>query len=383
MPTKTKNQHHLNSYLRKIKKPFFPDLQSIPSGGLTPAQVCAAYNFVRVKPVRPVKIGIVSLGGFYSATDMKTAYAGYQLPAPTVTVAGPQVTTDTDSTVENMLDIECSGAAWAYATGQAAVLMEQFETNDENGIPNAIDALVAAGCEVISISWGGPADEQPAAAIAARAKACAAAAAANVHVFAASGDSSLDDGTNTRTPNDPCCDPNVWGVGGTTLQLNANGTIASESAWGDGNSTGEGGGGGFDPREPMPAYQKGVVPGKKRGCPDSSANADPQTGYGIVANGKWLVVGGTSASTPLTAGYVAAILSTLPKPISQAQLQATLYSHYKTAFNDIVKGSDGSPAKPGWDEATGCGSINGPGMLAALTAPAARAARGALAGANA
>jgi kumamolisin len=329
--------------------------------------VCAAYNFERLKPVRSIKIGIVSLGGFYSASDMKTAFTGYKLPAPTVTVAGPQVTTDTDSTVENMLDIECAGSAWAYCTGQAAVLMEQFEANNANGIPNAIDALVAAGCEVISISWGGPADKQSASSIAARAKACAAAAEANVHVFTASGDSSLDDGTNTRTPDDPCCDPNVWGVGGTTLQLNANGTIASESAWGDGNSADEGGGGGFDKREAMPSYQKGVVPGSNRGCPDSSANADPQSGYAMVANGKWQVVGGTSASTPLTAGYVAAILSTLPKPISQAQLQAALYGKRKTAFNDIIMGSDGSPALAGWDEATGCGSINGPGMAAALT----------------
>lgn len=187
-----------------------------------------------------------------------------------------------------------------------------------------------------------------------------------MHVFAAAGDSSLDDGTNTRTPDDPCCDPNVWGVGGTRLQLNANGSIALESAWGDGNAAAEGGGGGFDPKEPMPSYQKGVVPGTKRGCPDSSANADPQSGYAIVANSQWQVVGGTSASTPLTAGYVAAILSTLKNSISQAQLQAVLYKNYQTAFNEITTGSNGSPAKPGWNEATGCGSINGPGMAAAL-----------------
>jgi kumamolisin len=357
----------MHSYLKKRKRPFFDGLHAIPSGGLTPAQVCAAYRFDRLKPVRSIKIGIVSLGGFYSASDTKTAFAGYNLPAPTVTTNGPQNTSDHDSTVENMLDIECAGAAFAYATGQAAVLIEQFEKNDDNGIPNAIKALVAAGCEVISISWGGPADEQSASSIAARAAACAAAANANVHVFAASGDNSLDDGTNSRTPDDPCCDPNVWGVGGTRLTLNADGTIAAESAWGDGNSADEGGGGGFDLKEPLPSYQKGVVPGSHRGSPDSSANADPQSGYAIHANGKWQVVGGTSASTPMTAGYVAAILSTLPAPIGQAQLQASLYGSYKKAFNDITTGSDGSPSAPGWDEATGCGSINGPGMAAALT----------------
>jgi kumamolisin len=362
----------IHSYLRRVAQPYFTDLTAIPAGGLTPAQVCAAYRFDKLTPVRAVKIGVVSLGGFYSASDMQTAFSGYDLPAPNVTATGTQDTNDTDSTVENMLDIECAGAVWAWVTGQAATIIEQFEPNGDTGIPDAIDALVAAGCEVISISWGGPADEQSATAIAARQKACAAAAAANVHVFAASGDSSLDDGTKSRTPDDPCCDPNVWGVGGTHLVLNADGTISQESAWGDGKANAEGGGGGFakgtaqTPAIPKPAYQDGVVPGNYRGCPDSSANADPQSGYAIVANGQWQIVGGTSASTPLTAGYVAAVLSTMPAPIGQAELQSRLYGAVGTAFNDIVVGSDGAPAKSGWDEATGCGSIDGPGFCTAL-----------------
>jgi kumamolisin len=356
------------SYLRRTKSSYFSSLADIPSGGLTPAQVCKAYEIPQnLAPVRSIKIGIVSLGGFYSDSDMQTAFKGYSLPDPNVTPLGAQTKTDTQSTVENMLDVECAGAAWAYATGKPAIIIEQFMPNNETGIPDAIDALVKAGCEVISISWGGPAKEQSPASIAARAKSCAAAAAAKVHVFAASGDNSADDGTNTRTPDDPCCDPNVWGVGGTRLQLNEDGAIAQESAWGDGRASDNGGGGGFDPAEPMPAYQAGVVPGKKRGCPDSSANADPQSGYAIVANGQWQVVGGTSASTPLTAGYIAAILSTLSQPISQTQLQSLLYKNIQTAFNDIRIGSDGNPAKSGWDAATGCGSINGPGMLKALT----------------
>lgn len=356
----------IQSYLKHRKQPFFEGLHAIPSGGLTPAQVCEAYGFEQRAPERQIKIGIVSLGGFYSDSDMQTAFDGYNLPAPTVTTAGPQDTSDPRSTVENMLDIECAGAAFAYATGKSAMLIEQFESNDGNGIPNAIDALVAAGCEVISISWGGPADLMDESSIAARAKACAAAAAANVHVFVASGDNSLDDRTNSRTPDDPACDPNVWGVGGTRLKLNSDGSIAIESAWGDGNAADPGGGGGFDPNEPIPSYQEGTVPGSLRGVPDSSANADPASGYTIVANGQWMVVGGTSASTPLTAGYVAAILSWMPGPISQAKLQELLYSHRESAFNDITMGSNGEPASTGWDEATGCGSINGAGMAAAL-----------------
>jgi kumamolisin len=364
MTTLTAKMH---SYMVRRKHAFFSDPKAIPGGGLTPLQIAAAYQFQSLKPVRPVKIGIVSLGGFYSGSDMQTAFAAYGVPAPQVAVAGPQDTQDANSTVENMLDIECAGAAWAYATQQPAIILEQFETNDENGIPNAIKALVAAGCEVISISWGGPARLQPSSAIKARAQACRDAAQANVHIFAASGDNSVDDNTPSPTPDDPCCDPNVWGVGGTWLSLKPDGSIQSERAWGDGHAADPGGGGGIDPKEPMPSFQKGVVHGSNRGCPDSSANADPRSGYAIVANGQWQVVGGTSASAPLTAGYVAAILSTLPAPIGQATLQAALYRNYMTAFRDIVLGNNGDPARPGWDPATGCGSINGPGMVKALT----------------
>ncbi len=356
----------MKSYLKHRKQPFFEGLHVTPSGGLTPVQVSTAYGFEKLTQMRNIKIGIVSLGGFYSDSDMQTAFTGYNLPAPDVVTAGPQDLQDTDSTVENMLDIECAGAALAYSTGQAAVLVEQFETNDWNGIPKAIDELVNAGCEVISISWGGPADHMSRRSIAARAKACADAAAANVHIFAASGDNSLDDRTNFPTPDDPACDPNVWGVGGTKLTLNPDGTIASESAWGDGNAAAAGGGGGFDPIEPMPQYQKGIVPGSVRGVPDSSANADPASGYAIFVNGQWMIVGGTSGAAPLTAGYVAAILSSMPGPISQAEMQELLYKNHQLAFNDITTGSNGAPATPGWDEATGCGSINGPGMAGVL-----------------
>ena len=356
----------MTRYLKFHEEPSFDELHNISSGGLTPSQVCTAYGLAKVTPVRPIKIGIVSLGGYYSASDMETAFAGYQLPAPVVTTAGTQGT-DQFATVENMLDIECLAAAYAYSTGQSATILQQYDQWNLEGLASAINALVAAGCEVISISWGWSASQQSASAIAARAKACAAAAAANCHIFASSGDYSLYDAQEELTTEDPCCDPNVWGVGGTKLELNPDGSIARESIWGDGSGHDMGGGGGFARDIPIPLYQQGVVPGAFRGCPDSSANADPATGFAIYALGKWQVMGGTSAAAPFTAGYVAAILSTLPGPISQLRMQELLYQNYRTAFNDIAIGSNGSPAKSGWDQASGCGSINGRGMFEVLT----------------
>lgn len=358
--------NQMQSYVKKRKKHIIDEPHNLPRGSLLPAQVCKAYGFEKLTPQRKITIGIVSLGGSYSASDMTTAFDFYKLPAPNVRTAGVQAKQETKARVENMLDIDCAGVAFAYSTGQSANLLEQFEPNQELGIPNAINALIDAGCEVISISWGGPADEQSREYIQARARACARAAAANVHIFVASGDNSLDDGTDSRTPDDPCCEPNVWGVGGTRLRLNKDGSIASEFAWGDGNESDDGGGGGFDPKIPKPKFQDGVVPGAFRGIPDSSANADPRSGYAIVANGQWQAIGGTSAAAPLTAGYIAAILASLPGPISHDQLKNTLYANRLKAFNDIIHGSDGEPAVKGWDEATGLGSINGPGLAAVL-----------------
>jgi hypothetical protein len=349
-------------------------MQAFPSGSLSPVQVCQAYQFVKVTPVRQVKIGIVSLGGAYSDFDCTTAFAGYNLPVPAVnpitTGGASQDPSDTNSTVENMLDVECSGAAYTFCTGQVARIVECFAPNTGLGIAQAITALVQAGCEVISISWGQAASQWNSSDRAATDLAIQQALSQGVLVFCASGDSSLDDGTPSPTPDYPCASLHAWGVGGTTLSLNPDGAISSEKAWGDGNSQDEGGGGGFDPSVPIPEWQRQAVqasyPGNNfRACPDSSLNGDPASGYQIVSGGAWMVVGGTSASTPMTAGCVAGLLSALPGPI-RGGLGPILYPKIKSAFRDVVLGSNGLPAIAGYDVATGCGSINGPGFQAAL-----------------
>ncbi len=44
---------------------------------------------------------------------------------------------------------------------------------------------------------------------------------------------------------------------------------------------------------------------KGRGVPDIAANADSATGYNVLVDGQWTVVGGTSAVAPLIAGLIA------------------------------------------------------------------------------
>jgi len=363
-------KHHYHRVHRRLRGVRVARRDALPAGTALPGDFAAAYGFGAgcCADGQPVKIGILSLGGSYVASDLEQAcqQAGIPLPTVEVLIAGgaTQDPTDQDSNVENALDLQCAAAAWSRATNKAAQLVIAFGPNGEGGMLAALQALVAAGCRVISISWGGPASSWSSAERAGLAEGFASAVAAGVTVLAASGDNSEDDGTSIPTADYPCSDPNVWAVGGTSVMLSPTGGIMTESAWGDGQPGDEGGGGGFDPWVAQPGWQAGSVPTSSRGVPDTSANADPNTGYRVVANGALTVVGGTSGSTPLTAGLVAAaksVDSTLP-----GLLTPRVYRQVATACRDITTGSDGYPAAPGWDPATGCGSPNGVAFIAAL-----------------
>src|ERR1019366_9349867 len=84
--------------------------------------------------------------------------------------------------------------------------------------------------------------------------------------FAASGDS----GGMTIYPS---VSPYVVSAGGTTVNRNSSGAFVSEAAWSSG-------GGGPSAYEPIPSYQAPVanLVGKKRGTPDFSFDASPNSG---------------------------------------------------------------------------------------------------------
>jgi kumamolisin len=141
--------------------------------------------------------------------------------------------------------------------------------------------------------------------------------------------------------------------------------------WNDG-AQGGAGGGGISALFPVPAYQQGVeLPpsanagvGPGRGVPDVAGNADPQSGYQVLVDGKSLVIGGTSAVAPLWAGLIARLNADLGRPVGFINPQ--LYAH-AAACRDIVSGNNGAyEAGPGWDACTGLGSPNGTALLAAL-----------------
>ena len=161
-------------------------------------------------------------------------------------------------------------------------------------------------------------------------------------------------------------DPWVTSVGGTSIRRT--GTTVSETAWPDS-------GGCFSTFFPMPDYQK-TLPASvqsqfknRRGVPDVSAAADPETGLAFYFQGGWNLTGGTSASAPLWAGLMAIANQKAGRPlgfINPGLYKLAASSTYTQDFRDITVGNNsenkqgvnvqGYSAGPGWDPVTGLGS---------------------------
>lgn len=185
--------------------------------------------------------------------------------------------------------------------------------------------------------------------------------------------SSGDDGDYTAfglpaTVNAPADSPWATAVGGVSLALNADNSIAWQSGWGNNYSllatagfvpdppelggfyAGAGGGpsncavqdssgdclAGF----PKPAFQKNLA-GKYRQVPDIAWLADPYTGVviaisvpGQVPERVWQVWGGTSVACPMFAGLWAIANQEAGAPLGQAAQY--LYSMPKGTITDVV-----------------------------------------------
>jgi subtilase family serine protease len=145
----------------------------------------------------------------------------------------------------------------------------------------------------------------------------------------------------------PAASPFAIGVGGTTVL----GSGPNEIAW-------DAGGGGTSLFETTPAYQSaagGSFTGLRRGVPDVSLDADPDSGYDVVVNGTVEVIGGTSASAPSWQGIWARAQAAHGGTLGFAG--PVLYGVPASAFNDITLGTNGLfVATPGWDYTTGRGT---------------------------
>jgi kumamolisin len=196
-------------------------------------------------------------------------------------------------------------------------------------------------------------------------------AAKSVSILIASGDKGAKEcgPGNGLHPSFPATSPFATAVGGTHLIANGGPhslklTIKSQTGW-------SGSGGGLSDVFATPSYQK-PLGAPSRAVPDVAADADPATGVVILLGGFTEEVGGTSASTPIWAGFVSLINQARFAKGKDAlgQLNPHIYKlPQKSNFDDVVEGCDGGYcAVPGYDLVTGWGSPVMNKLLPALAA---------------
>jgi subtilase family serine protease len=224
----------------------------------------------------------------------------------------------------------------------ASIVLVEAQTNFNSDLFGAVDAAAAIVANLggeVSMSWGSGESSG-------ESTYDKHFSGSNVVFIASSGD------VGGKT-NYPGVSPYVISAGGTTLKLNVNGGLISETGW-------SGSGGGTSPYE----AQFGGLGGMRK-VPDLSFDADPATGvsvFGPTCSGSktgWMIFGGTSVSAPALAGIINSA-ATFPGNGFAGNTGVELDRIYKLKageYRDIITGTAGSfSARVGWDFVTGVGS---------------------------
>jgi len=296
-----------------------------------------------------VSIGIVGTGGG-RPSDLKTFWMAQGITRTdpvVVTVAEPPTAWSTEAT----LDLQ-----WAGGMAPAAnVVFYGAPDNQDGSLLFAMNEAVGrAEVDIVTNSFAHHEVALPQNVRATYGVIGRFAAAMGMTMLAASGDSGAVDF--------PGSSPWWTSVGGTTLTLAGDGSIANEVTWPQSGC-------GLSTYEAAPAWQSGIVPGAngKRGVVDLSAHANS---YFTVHIGAWQILGGTSFASPVVAGLIALIDSAritagMPK---LGFLNPALYGSaaVQGALRDVTSGASGAnAAAAGWDFPTGWGSPNAAALATA------------------
>src|SRR5580698_3783965 len=316
-----------------------------PGCGYTPSSIQTAYNLTGLYNEgydgTGQTIAILDwCGSITIQSDANTFSTKFGLPQLTssnfaITYTAPSECIASDQ-VEINLDVE-----WAHAIAPGANInlvvppSANFQDVDEAEFDVANYGLE----NVLSGSFGSPEALTATTELDTESLISEIGAAAGISFNFASGDDgnyALTDDIFLPTVNAPADSPWSTAVGGVTLALNSDNSIAWQAGWGNNVNVVAAGGVVADPPEfgffggsgggpsecvskntrfrppvctggfPKPSYQKAAVHGKHRALPDVSWLADPYTGAAILISipGQtpeqvWQVYGGTSLATPM------------------------------------------------------------------------------------
>ena len=301
------------------------------------------------------------LQGYWTQFSVMRASGTYVFRKFVDNPTGQGVFNPNDS-IETTADLEQSSA---NATGANVLVVEGF-----NNLTTTFDDVYAnvvndPRVDVVTTSWGlCETDEDPNEVLSDN-DLFKQGVAIGQTMFAASGDNgSKDCGQNhtNKGVDFPSSSPWVGASGGTSLILNPDSTIQSETGW-------SGSGGGVSAMFALPTYQAKVptLGGKTgRNVPDIALEADLTEGYSLyyLGSGTTLKVGGTSLVAPNMAAMYAQFDGYYNKRLGLAQNGVYLLFNKNgypgNVFHDITSGSNGDyNCGPGYDNVTGAGSLNG------------------------
>ena len=357
--------------------------RAVRRGGLTPTDVLSFYN---LKPLRQAGLDgtgqtilLPEIDDLPNFSDLNKFAQQFGLPAfnasNLIVKRDPSWGTPEKPQGETVLDLEI-----IHSIAPGAKLVVYLSAPDFGHADRAFDQLVTDHLgSIISESLGACEPDTPSGHRNTYASVQDRAVAQGMSHFVASGDNGAFTCGEDMGPagSFPATLPTVTAVGGTTVFESEQGVYFKEMAWG-GPIEGSGSGGGPSRFYALPTYQKSVSSALGRGnrqVPDVSAAADPATGFHIVFEGKDGQVGGTSASTPLWAATIALINQDLKKKGLREVgfANPALYWMGENAaklpakpFHDVTTGNNlAYSATPGWDFATGWGSMDGAALGAA------------------
>jgi uncharacterized membrane protein len=338
--------------------------------------------------------------------DVTTFRSTFALPPndPQIVIVDVDPGITSDDSVEATIDAEWAGAVAPKATVKLVV---GRCTSSSDGVMSAeIYAVTNNVAPIISVSYGMCEAEMGSGGSAFYTALWQQAAAQGQSVFIASGDSGVagcngqnDTSATTAGINGICSSPYNTCVGGTQFadtadpgqywlpgNNTAGGSAVSyipETTWNEsalmpGGSGLYGGTGGPSLYVAKPNWQAGLgVPNDgKRDTPDVSLSAAQHDGYAAYDawNGGLFFAGGTSFSTPAFAGIMALINQKSGAP--QGLANPTLYAlaakqnaggaaifHDITTGNNSVPGVTGYSATPGYDMATGLGTVDAAALV--------------------
>jgi subtilase family serine protease len=344
--------------------------------GMGPADLQSAYDLtsaVRSGAGRGETVAVVDGNDDPTAeADLAVYRSTYGLPACTTAngcfrkvnqrgQAAPLPPVDGSWSIEISLDLQAVSAACPACR----ILLVEGDSASISDVGAGVNTAVALGANAVSNSYSAVESE------------ALSLAADYDHPGVAITASSGDNGYQMESAPFPADLATVIAVGGTTLTRSGGRRGWSETAWAA-NAKGNAAGSACSPYVDKPSWQHDkACPG--RTIADVSADADPQSGlavYDTTPNpdnlpAGWMVIGGTSASSP----FVAAVYA-MAGHTATVDNASGLYAH-SNRLNDVTGGNDSvqgigqdcpdtsyiCTGRPGYDGPTGLGTPNGLGAF--------------------